>query len=154
MDKEKPVNVQTAPALIKMISACILVYKGKTGKSLGEKADRLYALRQARYTVQHLAQGLERDEKDLKEELIEAANKLKGRGVAGKIARVTVENKPVGFVRDFPTFMKHVVKTGAYELLQKRLSTEALIERWDKGKTVPGVDRQDVATLSVEKLKS
>lgn len=121
-------------------------------KTLGACADALYTARAERHALNKEAAAIEEFEKRLKDHIIATLPKSDSTGVAGKIARVTTVTKMVPTVEDWPKFHAYVKKTGAFELLQKRLADTAINERWDAGKTVPGVVPFNVVTVSVTKV--
>ena len=52
---------------------------------------------------------------------------------------------------DWSKLAKHIIKTGEIELLERRASKSACLERWEDGKGVPGVDMLEVRDLSMTK---
>lgn len=124
----------------------------KFPKTLGECADALYQTRQNRLELQRQVADIEAYEKGLKEHIINTLPKSRQEGAQGKMARVTIVKKDVPQVKDWDAFYGYVHKHKAYELLQRRLSAEALTERLDAGKKVPGVETFTAVTLSVNKV--
>ena len=122
--------------------------------SAAEVADELYATRAARYKANREAELYKERESELKVALLAYFKKSKGRVVGGKVARVTLETEQVAMLEDDVKFYAFVKKTGAFDLLQRRLSADAVKQRFEAGKPVPGVKMQGVAKFSVEKLKS
>lgn len=71
-------------------------------------------------------------------EAMEAANLTSASGLLGTAALRTREVynvEPGGW----PLLQDRILKTGEFDLLQKRLSTTAVRERFDNGDVVPGV---------------
>jgi hypothetical protein len=126
--------------------------KFKFPKTLGACADRLYELRQKRLEEQKKVDAIEAEEKALKEHIIQNLPKSEASGVAGKLARVTVVTKEVPQVRDWDAFYKYVKKTGSFDLMQRRLTEAAVKERWEAGKEIPGVERFQAVTVSINKV--
>jgi hypothetical protein len=124
----------------------------KLPKSPAAVADLLYKTREARYKVQKEVEKLKAVETACTEFFI---NSLPAdtSGVAGKVARVQVDTKPVPQVKDWDAFYKYVARNKAFELLQRRLSDGAVKERWENGKVVPGVERFNAKTVSCTALK-
>ena len=56
-------------------------------------------------------------------------------------------------IDNWPELYKHIQKTGEFELLQRRLNTGSVKERWEIGKKVPGVTSIPVESLSDTKAK-
>lgn len=126
--------------------------KFKFPKSLGACADKLYELRQKRMEQKKLVDAIEAEEKALKEHIINTLPKSEASGVAGKLARVTVVTKEVPQVKDWDAFHKYVKRTGAFYLMQRRLSDTAIKEIWESGKTVPGVEKFNTVSVSINKV--
>lgn len=126
--------------------------KFKFPPKLGACADLLYKLREKRLEEQKKVDLIEEEEKALKEHLIQTLPKSEANGVAGKVARVSIVGKAVPRVADWDKFYKHIKKTGAFELMQRRVSDTAVQERWDAGKPVPGVESFNVTTVSINKV--
>lgn len=124
----------------------------KPPKSLGACADRLYELRQQRLTVQKEVDKLAAEEAALREHIINTLPKSEASGIAGKLARVTVVTKQVPQVKDWDAFYKFVKKTGSFDLLQRRLTDQAIKERWEAGKEVPGVEHFNAVSISLNKV--
>jgi len=120
--------------------------------TIGKCADRLYQLREKRYAIQHEADELENQEKAIKAHLINILPSDSATGVSGKQANVQVVCERVPKAEDWDVLTAHIKKTGSFELLQKRLNSEAVRERWEAGKVVPGVGALTVKKVSVTKL--
>ena len=126
--------------------------KFKFPKTMGACADRLYELRQKRLEEQKKVDLIEAEEKALKEHIIQNLPKSEASGVAGKLARVTVVTKEVPQVEDWDAFYKYVKRTGAFDLMQRRLTDAAVKERWEAGEEIPGVKHFNVVTVSINKV--
>lgn len=124
----------------------------KLPKSLASCADLLYETKAKRLEVQKIVEELQARETALREHLINNLPKSDATGVAGKIARATVTLKEVPRVEDWDKLWSHIKKTGAFEILQKRISSAAVEERWEAGKKVPGVEKFNAVTISLNKV--
>ena len=124
----------------------------KLPATLGGCVDLLYKTRQQRYKLNKAVEALEKLESAISEHLINEVPKGESSGVAGKIARVSLTTKPVPQVTNWEEFYKYVKRTGSFELLQKRLATKAVEERWENKKPVPGVDKYNAIKISLNKL--
>lgn len=125
--------------------------KFKIPKALGACADRLYELRDLKAAAQKAVDAIEAEYNAIKEYVIETLPKSEASGVAGRTGRVAVVRKEVPQVEDWTAFYAHVKKTGAFELLQRRLGEGAVKERWEAGKVVPGVTKFTAVTISLTK---
>jgi hypothetical protein len=126
--------------------------KYKFPKALGACADQLYEVREKRLLLSKQVDEFQAHEVALKEHLIQNLPKSEASGVAGKLCRVTVVSKPIPQVKDWDKFYKFVKKTGAFDLMQRRLSDTAVKERWEAGKEVPGVEHFNALTVSINKV--
>jgi len=121
-------------------------------KSAAQCADLLYKTREERLALQKQVEKLETLESTLKDFFINSLSK-DSTGVAGRIARVQVNPKPVPIVEDWDKLYTYIKRTGQFDLMQKRLSTTAVEERWEAKKQVPGIGRLQAKTVSCTLLK-
>lgn len=124
----------------------------KPPKLLGACADLLYTMDAERRAAQKLVDAMEDRCKQLRNHIIDTLPKSQAGGIAGKIARVTIVPKTVPKVDDWEKFYGYILKTKDFSLLQRRAGAEAIGERWEAGKTVPGVSKFKAITLSVVKV--
>lgn len=125
----------------------------KLPKSPAACADLLYQTRKDRLELQHKIDDLAELETALKEFFINSLPKSQASGIAGKVARVQLGAKIVPQVADWPAFYKYVKKNDAFYLMQKRLSESGIVEIWEDGKKVPGVEKFSVVTVSCTAVK-
>lgn len=124
----------------------------KIPKKLGEVADLLYATKQARLAKQKEIDELASQETQLKNYIIENLPKSEATGTAGKVARVQVVVKQKPAVKDWEALYAFISKTKSWEFLQRRLGEAAVKDRWEAGKTVPGVEATPVVDVSITKV--
>jgi hypothetical protein len=141
-----PVDLPPGVRLAKGTGAFVLP---KTPAAL---ADLLYVTRNMRLDIQHRIETLEKLEGELKNYFIENLPKSQASGIAGKVARVQIETKPIPQVSEWTEFYAYIHKNKAYELLQRRLSEGAVKERMDAGEHLPGVTIFQAKKVSVVKL--
>lgn len=123
-----------------------------TPKTIGACADLIYKIREQRKKAQKVIDDFDAQEAVIREHIINTLPKSDTTGVAGKVARVMVITKTVCQVENWDKFYAYIKKTGAFELMQRRVSDGSVKERWDQKKNVPGVKPFLVPTLSVNKL--
>lgn len=121
-------------------------------KTIGACADLIYKIREQRKKAQKVIDEFDAQEAIIREHIINTLPKSDTTGVSGKIAKVAVVTKTVCQVENWDKFYAYIKKTGAFELMQRRVSDGAVKERWDQKKKVPGVTPFLVPTLSVNKL--
>lgn len=131
--------------------------KFKLPKSLAECADLLYTTRKTRLALAKEVEALAAKESALREELINKLPKSQASGIAGKVARASIENKTVYSAKDWDAIHGYILKQhkknpGVWSLLQRRLGDATCKELFEAGVKVPGVEAMEVPTVSLNKL--
>lgn len=124
----------------------------KLPKTLGACADLIFSTRARRLALQKEVDALQAQETALKEHFIATVPKSDAAGVTGRLARVTVGTKDIPTVKDWEAFHKYVKKSGRFDLLQRRLSTEAVTEMLEAGEKLPGVEVFHAKVVSINKV--
>lgn len=124
----------------------------KFPKAIGACADKIYELKEKKREAQKVVDAIAAEESALREHIINTLPKSESQGVAGKKARVTVVTKVVPQVKDWEEFYKYVKRTGSFDLMQRRLSDKAVMDRLENGKKLPGVEIFNATTLSINKV--
>jgi hypothetical protein len=102
-------------------------------------ADLLYSTREKRLSLQRELDRMSELESALKEYFIATLPKSNATGIAGRVARVQIEDKPIPTIEDSERLYAYIKKTGAFDLLQRRLNESAVKERFEDHKVIPGV---------------
>jgi hypothetical protein len=113
--------------------------------------DKLYALRSKRLTIEEKVKELKRQEEEQKDALIRQMAEAKLESITGRKATVSVTKQTVPTVKDWSAFHQYIVKTGAFDLLEKRASRSGCQARWEEEVSIPGVDPTVVVNLSITK---
>lgn len=121
-------------------------------KAIGAAADRMYEVRQARYQMQKVVDRLQSEETALAEYLIRNVPKSEASGVAGRLARATINKKTKPRVVDWDKLWTYILKNKATDMLQRRVSDEAIQSRWEAKKQVPGVESIEIVSVSLNKV--
>jgi hypothetical protein len=121
-------------------------------KSTAACADLLYLTRIDRLALAKVVEELEKRETALKEHLISTLPVSQATGVAGKVARVTIVPKEIPQANDWGKLYAYIKKQDAFDLLQRRLSNGAVEERWENGIEIPGVEKFNTKTVSINKV--
>lgn len=126
-------------------------------KNLAQCADMYYQKREARLALERQAAVLQSEESACREHLINSLPKSEASGIAGKVCRVAVENKPVYQVKDWEAVWGFLIKNvkkmpGLTGLLQRRINEGMVREMAENGTKIPGVEALDVPVLRVNKL--
>jgi hypothetical protein len=119
---------------------------------LAEMADKLYTVRERRLALKRQVDELQKEETSISDFLIEHIAKDDATGVAGKLVRVTVVTKPKPTLKSWDDLIAYCRRRNAWDLIQHRLSEDAVNQRWADGKEVPGVEVFNVVKLSLNKV--
>lgn len=124
----------------------------KLPRSLAAAADRLYKIKdELKPKAQRVVDALDDERKALEKMLIEGQPDGQT-GVQGKVAKVGLLFEDVPTVKDWDKVRKYIVKTGAWDLLQKRLSTKAWADRVEAGEKIPGTESFTRVSVSCTKI--
>ena len=123
-------------------------------KRIGLAVDLYYRTRATRLALKKVLEELQEQETRLSAHFIETAPSSQSTGFAGKLARVSVENKPVLRVLDWEKLYSYVKRHNAFEMLQRRLSDKAVRERLEAAgkRGLPGIGEDTVPVVRMNKL--
>jgi hypothetical protein len=108
----------------------------------------LFTKRAERLKLTAKAAILEQEEKSLAAELAAANVKT---GVYGKFA-LTAKSKEVPKCDDWTQFHRYVIAQNAPELLHKRLTESAIMERIEAGEIIPGISTDTKTAYTVKEV--
>lgn len=111
----------------------------KAPKTVGESVDLLFALRTKRKQKEAETAAMKEEEAKLEDAIFGKFEKADLEGARGRRAQASVSSSDVPTLDDWQKLEKHLRRTGEFDLLQRRLSVEAVRERWEAKKAVPGV---------------
>lgn len=124
----------------------------KVPKSLAACADALYETKAARLAAQNEIKPLAQFETDLKNYLVDNLPKSQAEGISGKVSNAKIVRKEIPKIEDEKKFLAFAKKAGNEDLLKIVPNMEAIQERWENNKAVPGVGKFTVVTVSSTKL--
>lgn len=108
--------------------------------------------RDRRLAEQKLVDKIKESEDSLKVKILELLREQEAPVIGGTTHQCTrkVSNEP--FAEDWELIHAHIIDTGDWDLMQKRLGEAAVKLRWDEGEEVPGVGSFPVEKLGLTKL--
>lgn len=114
-------------------------------------------MKKERLALQRKVDKMEAQEKELGAEIIEMFRRPDGSFDPESISEVeglaiTVRSKPEPVAVDWAALLEWIKSTGSVDLLQKRLTPNAVKARWEAKETVPGIDAVEKQTLYIEEL--
>jgi len=116
-------------------------------KKIGDCIDVALKARAERRELQEHMDALEKEEKRVKEHIIQTFDKAEIEGAKGKLGSATIVRKTVPKVKDKEAFGKWVAKHKAWDLLYGKAVEEACNLRWEEGLAIDGVDKFDTANV-------
>jgi hypothetical protein len=120
-------------------------------KKTGAVVDLLYRLRDKRLAMQKKVDEVKRQESELREHLFVLLERSGQTGVTGQSARAKVLHKKIPTVKDWEALHTHIVETGDFALLQRRMNDGHARALWEDGKKIPGVEVFNKRDLSLTK---
>ena len=118
---------------------------------LGTAIDKLYALRAERLEAEKQIKVMKSNELALRitiKRLLDAASLEGGRGISAS-ASIQYSTEPTA--KDWSAIYFYIRENDAFDMLQRRLSSTAVKDRWDSGIIIPGIEKFDTWDLSVTK---
>lgn len=126
----------------------------KIPATVGAAIDLLYRTRERRKLLEAEAGAIKSDESAIEDAIFAKFAKQDLEGARGKLANASVSSSDVPTLEDWDAFAKYLRKhPDDLDLLQRRLSLEAVRARWADKKTVPGVGLFTKIRLHLTKLK-
>jgi hypothetical protein len=122
-------------------------------KTLAGAADALYEVKAQRLAAQKEIKPLAEFEAALKNYLIDNLPKSNANGISGLHANAKIVKEEVPRIEDEAAFMAFARKKGNEDLVRVVPNIEAILQRWDARKTVPGVGKFTIVKVSSTKLK-
>jgi hypothetical protein len=125
----------------------------KVPAAVGAAIDALMKMRREREAAEAKVNGVKAIESAFEEAIFAKFEKAKLQGARGKIAQATIERRTSATIEDYNALIKHIKKTGDFDLFQRRVSGPACRERWGAGKTIPGVGTFTSVRLALTTVK-
>jgi hypothetical protein len=121
-------------------------------KNAAQAADMLYSVRAQRLAMQKQVDALQARETELKNYILDTLPKSDATGASGKLARAQLNVVVEPVAEDWLKIHRHIKRTGEFDLLNRALNRVAVRERWENGKTIPGVGKFNNVKVSLTKL--
>lgn len=121
-----------------------------TATDLAQLADHYWTTRAKRLDADKVAKDLKDEESRTEATLIKEMREQQLTAIGGKLVRLAIPTVPeyVPAVKDWDVLYKHILESGDFSLLHKRVGNTACKERWDAGEEVPGIEKFPVYKLS------
>jgi hypothetical protein len=123
-------------------------------KELGALTDRLHKVREDRIAADKVAASLKEEEQRLYGVVVAAMEEQELSSVGGKVAIVHRGIKRQPYAMDWDRVYKYITENEAYDLLHKRLTFSAVLDRLDDGEHIPGIGVQELSFLTYAKART
>lgn len=107
--------------------------------NIGTWIDTLHALREKKTKAERVVDAVKKLIDETEQVVMTALKEAGLESARGKKLQATLSPRSYPQIEDYEKLVTHIKKTGAFELLQRRLSSTAVRERWDQKQVVPGV---------------
>lgn len=125
----------------------------KISSHLPDVVDAYISIRAQRLQLDRQAAEVKEQEETLKEHLISSFRTSGTTALGGQAGLVkmtkTIEPDPT----NWDELYIYIKANDAWELLHKRVGSQAVKERWEAGEEIPGIGRREVYKLSVSGAK-
>lgn len=123
---------------------------------IGALSDTLYDLRQLGKQLGSVTAAfddiLAPALKNLEEHFIQTLAVGESSGVQGMHSRTQITDDVIPVAEDWPRLYAYIARTKSFELLNKAINRNAVRERWDLKKEIPGVGKFRAKCVSCTKL--
>jgi len=121
--------------------------------NIGTWIDTLHALREKKAKAERAVDEVKKLIDETEQVVMTALKDAGLESARGKKLQATLSHREYPQLEDYEKLVAHIKKTGAFELLQRRLSSTAVRERWEQKKTVPGVGVFRAVELALSAVK-
>lgn len=121
-------------------------------RSIGMCADLYNDVRTLRLQMEKEVAEIQARETEVKDHIINNLSKSDDTGAAGKRYRAQIKLKDTPHATDWKLTWAYVAKHNRFDLLQKRLGEKAVMDMYEAGETIPGIEIMHVPTVSITKI--
>lgn len=126
----------------------------KVPANVGAAIDLLDKMRDERKAVAAKVDAMKKQENELEEAIFNKFKKQELEGARGLRAQCSISRSEVPTADEWEKIDGWIIKNKALDLLQRRLSVEAVRERWKDGVAIPGVGKFTKISLHLSKVKA
>ena len=124
----------------------------KVPARVGAAIDFLYGIREKRKVIESSIEKMKQAEGLVENAIFQKFSKTDLEGARGRAAQCSISRSEYPTIEDDTKFFAFVLKTKSLDLLQRRLSVEAVRERWAAKKVIPGVGKFTKIRLHLTKV--
>lgn len=121
-------------------------------RKIGTKVDRLFKLKEEKKKAETSVKKISEKINSLEKEIFNSLKEENLEGAMGKVAKISISKSTYPSVENWDKFYKYIQKTGDFDLLQRRPSTQAYRSRLEDGEKIPGVTPFTKISMNLRKL--
>ncbi len=121
-------------------------------RTIDELIDRKKSIKSQMEKLNSELKGLREQENDIDFELLKKLDAEGLKKTANEVASVSIKEETVPDVHDWDALYAHIISTGDFSLIQRRVSSTAYRELLKLGENVPGLQPRDIRRINFRSL--
>ena len=121
-------------------------------RTIDELIDRKKSIKSQMEKLNSELKGLREQENDVDLELLKKLDAEGLKKTANEVASVSIKEETVPDVHDWDALYAHIISTGDFSLIQRRVSSTAYRELLKLGENVPGLQPRDIRRINFRSL--
>ena len=121
-------------------------------RTIDELIDRKKSIKSQMEKLNSELKGLREQVNDIDFELLKKLDAEGLKKTANEVASVSIKEETVPDVHDWDALYAHIISTGDFSLIQRRVSSTAYRELLKLGENVPGLQPRDIRRINFRSL--
>lgn len=121
-------------------------------RTIDELIDRKKSIKSQMEKLNSELKGLREQENDIDLELLKKLDAEGLKKTANEVASVSIKEETVPDVHDWDALYAHIISSGDFSLIQRRVSSTAYRELLKLGENVPGLQPRDIRRINFRSL--
>lgn len=121
-------------------------------RTIDELIDRKKSIKTQMEKLNSELKGLREQENDIDLELLKKLDTEGLKKTANEVASVSIKEETVPDVHDWDALYAHIIQTGDFSLIQRRVSSTAYRELLKLGENVPGLQPREIRRINFRSL--
>ena len=121
-------------------------------RTIDELIDRKKSIKSQMEKLNNELKGLREQENGIDLELLKKLDTEGLKKTANEVASVSIKEETVPDVHDWDALYAHIISTGDFSLIQRRVSSTAYRELLKLGENVPGLQPRDIRRINFRSL--
>ena len=121
-------------------------------RTIDELIDRKKSIKSQMEKLNNELKGLREQENDIDLELLKKLDTEGLKKTANEVASVSIKEETAPDVHDWDALYAHIISTGDFSLIQRRVSSTAYRELLKLGENVPGLQPREIRRINFRSL--